>query len=261
MKQLEISRLMDEYQDDEFFPQGGGTADVQAVKDRVLAKAAPAKKRPAPLKMALLAAALAVASVLCIAAGIPGTAYRILTGMITLERTEEGLKRAALEFDNDDPLDFRNDPVQLEDGRIFFVLDGQRTDITDQINSETPYIYDDSNPSAGTFHYLIVGGTPDRYGWLEWFEGPQPLDWRQDERVIAAGMENSTWAAYVVKIIDTVEKSKTAGNGSGVGYYGFSKDLQSQWLENALDTLGILMDQSDPNEASTRLRPGIYFVN
>ena len=159
MKRLEISRLMDEYQDDEFFPQGGGTADVQAVKDRVLAKAAPAKKRPAPLKMALLAAALAVASVLCIAAG---------------------LKRVALEFDNDEPLDFRNDPVQLEDGRIFFVLDGQRTDITDQINSETPYIYDDSNPSAGTFHYLIVGGTPDRYGWLEGIEGPQPLDWRQD---------------------------------------------------------------------------------
>ena len=32
MKRLRISELMDEYVDNEFFPQGGRTADVQAVK-------------------------------------------------------------------------------------------------------------------------------------------------------------------------------------------------------------------------------------
>ena len=33
MKRLEVSKLMDDYVDDEFFPEGGETADVQAVKD------------------------------------------------------------------------------------------------------------------------------------------------------------------------------------------------------------------------------------
>lgn len=72
MKRLEISRLMDEYEDNEFFPQGGETADLQAVKARVLAQAEPAKKRPRPhLKTVLIAAALAAVGVLCVAAGLP----------------------------------------------------------------------------------------------------------------------------------------------------------------------------------------------
>ena len=70
MKRLEISKLMDEYVDTEFFPEGGGTADLQAVKARVLARAEPAKKRPRPhLKTVLIAAALAAVGVLCVAAG------------------------------------------------------------------------------------------------------------------------------------------------------------------------------------------------
>lgn len=61
MKKLEISRLMDEYTDTEVFPEGGNAVDVQAVKDRVLARAVPAKKRRAPhWKTTLIAAALAV---------------------------------------------------------------------------------------------------------------------------------------------------------------------------------------------------------
>lgn len=260
MKQLEISKLMDEYQDNEFLPEGGSTADIQAIKNRVLAQAVPAKKRRMPpLRTALLAAALTVGCMLMIAAGIPGTAYRILTGTITLERSEEGIRSVNLELDNSEPFDFRDDPVQLEDGRIFFVLDGRRTDITDLIDVDTPYIYDDSNPSAGTFHYLIVGGAQERYGWLEWFEGPQPFEWQQDEKVIVAGMEDYTWCAYVVKMISDGGNRKTESHGSGAGYSGFSKDLQSEWLRSALDSLGILMDESE-REQLVRTRPGIYFV-
>ena len=79
MKRLEISRLMDEYVDNEFFPQGGKTADTQAVKDRVLAQAAPAKRRRKPtLKMALLAVVL----VLLVGAGLPEKIYRLVTGTV-----------------------------------------------------------------------------------------------------------------------------------------------------------------------------------
>ena len=52
MKRLEISRLMDEYQDNEFFPEEGSSAGTQAVKDRVLAQARPGKKRRIPVQAA-----------------------------------------------------------------------------------------------------------------------------------------------------------------------------------------------------------------
>lgn len=163
MKRLEISRLMDEYQDDEFFPQGGGTADVQAVKDRVLAKAAPAKKRPAPLKMALLAAALAVASVLCIAAGLPTTVYHLVTGgIITVQHGPDGYK--SYDFSQDAAQDL----VVLEDGRLWLNLKGERTDITDFIDYETAYIVESTDPGTGFPSILIVGGTPEDFGWAYW---------------------------------------------------------------------------------------------
>ena len=82
MKRLEISKLMDGYTDEEFFPGGGETANPEAVKARVLARVeVPAKKRPRPhLKTVLIAAALAAVGVLCVAAGLPMTTYQLFTG-------------------------------------------------------------------------------------------------------------------------------------------------------------------------------------
>ena len=71
MKKLEISRLMDEYTDNEFFPQEGETADPPAVKARVLAQAAPANRRAPRKKRLLWAAALAAVMVLLVGAGLP----------------------------------------------------------------------------------------------------------------------------------------------------------------------------------------------
>ena len=165
MKRLEISRLMDEYQDDEFFPQGGGTADTQAVKDRVLAKAAPAKKRPAPLKMALLAAALAAVGVLCIAAGLPTTVYHLVTGgTVTVQRGPDGYE--SYDFSNQFPAK----PVVLEDGRLWLVINDDRTDITDLIDMETPYILENTDPESSLSNYLIVGGTPENFGYCSYQE-------------------------------------------------------------------------------------------
>lgn len=165
MKRLEISRLMDEYTDNEFFPQGGEAADTQAVKDRVLAKAVPAKKRRRPLKMALLAAALALVSVLCIAAGLPTTVYHLVTGgTVTVQRGPDGY--ASYDFSNQFPAE----PVVLEDGRLWLVINDDRTDITDLIDMETPYILEDTDPESGLSNYLIVGGTPEDFGYCSYQE-------------------------------------------------------------------------------------------
>ena len=134
MKRLEVSKLMDDYVDDEFFPEGGETADVQAVKDRVLAQAAPAKRRRAPLKMVLLAAALAAGAVLCIAASLPTTVFHLVTGgVITVQHGPDGYH--SYDFSQDGAQDL----VLLEGGRLWLNLKGERTDITDLIDTETPY--------------------------------------------------------------------------------------------------------------------------
>lgn len=167
MKRLEISRLMDEYTDNEFFPQGGESANTQAVKDRVLAKAAPAKRRRMPLKMVLLAAALALVSVLCIAAALPMIAYHQVDGSSVVVQT-----------DGDHYLYIGHDesewekPVVLEDGRLWLVAGGRRIDVTDLIDEETPYIVEGEDSDSGLKSYLIVGGTPGDFGWELWSELP-----------------------------------------------------------------------------------------
>ncbi len=66
MKRLKISKLMDGYTDEEFFPDGGETANPEAVKARVLARVkVPAKKRTPQWKAALLAAALEIGRASC----------------------------------------------------------------------------------------------------------------------------------------------------------------------------------------------------
>lgn len=168
MKKLEISRLMDEYTDTEVFPEGGNAVDVQAVKDRVLARAVPAKKRRAPhWKTTLIAAALAVGCALCIAAGLPTTVYHLITGgTVTVQRGPDGY--ASYDFSNQ----FPTDPVVLENSRLWLVIGDERTDITDLIDMETPYILEHTDPDSGLSNYLIVGGTPEDFGYCSYQETP-----------------------------------------------------------------------------------------
>ena len=51
-------------------------------------------------------------------------------------------------------------------GRLWFVADGQRLDVTERVDDETPYVHTTVD-EAGNLHYWIVGGTPEDYGWFE----------------------------------------------------------------------------------------------
>lgn len=171
MKRLEISKLMDEYQDNEFFPDGGSSADTQAVKARVLAQADTAKRhRIPPLKAVLLAAALGLASVLCIAAGLPMKTYQLFTGGTMQADVEMNGPNRHICYDLRDA--FSEDPLVLENNRLWLVLNGDRTDITDRIDMETPYVIDYTDPETGLKSSLILGGTPEDFGWCLWQELP-----------------------------------------------------------------------------------------
>ena len=160
MKRLRISKLMDEYTDTEFFPTGGSAVSSEAVKARVLAQAVTAGKRRRPsLKTVLLAAALAAGCLLSVAAGLPVKVYQLVSGGSMVVQTDgAGWYYTYISLENESP-------VVLEDGRLWLVLpNGERTDITDLIDAETPCIVEGEDPETGLNNYLVVGGTPEDYG-------------------------------------------------------------------------------------------------
>ena len=240
MKRLKISRLMDEYVDDEFFPQGGETADLQAVKDRVLAKAAPAQqKRMLRKKKVLLTAALAAVLVLLVGAGLPYIRHQLVSGELFFQQNADGSKITGF-------VHYGPPLLELEGGRLFFNQDGgQRIDITDLVSDETPYIFDGSDPDSGKTYYVIAGGTPGSYGWFEWVATPDPFTYEEDGPMFAGAEEGafSTYAYYPYRwerSDDGELRADTTGGLFGNGTVGWNdrSDLPL-WLFNAFEELGI----------------------
>lgn len=134
-----------------------------------MAQAVPAKKRHVPpLKAVLLAAALAVGCVLSIAAGLPMKTYQLLTGGTMQADVEMSGPNRHIYCNLDDA--FPEEPLVLENGRLWLVLNKKRIDITDRIDAETPYIIESTND--GLNGSLIVGGTPENFGWCLWQQLP-----------------------------------------------------------------------------------------
>lgn len=57
-----------------------------------------------------------------------------------------------------------DDYGQLIDGRIYFVFEGEKTDITDQISYNDYFRYEFKNAN-GSREVIFIGGTPDNFGW------------------------------------------------------------------------------------------------
>lgn len=243
MKRLEISKLMDEYTDTEFFPTGGSVADPTAVKSRVLSymKAPAQKKQILRKKKVLLTAALAAVMVLLVGAGFPYIQHQLVGGTLTYEETGDGRITALVHYG----------PVMyLENERIFFNQDdGQSVDITDLINEETPYIHDGSNPETGMTYYIILGGTPEHYGWFEWITVPDPFT--PDENIASIADENGLIYNYdceFTAVNDGVPYQVRAGGFSNPDWQMFSDFNEEhnifnipdfQWLRTAADQLEI----------------------
>ena len=122
------------------------------------------KKRRMPKagKIAL-AAALAVGCVLSIAAGLPAQVYHFIGGgSVTVD---PNTNTAYYDRLNAVP------PAQVDgSGRLWLTVDDQRLDITDKISEDTPYLYERTDPATGQKGYLMLGGTVDDFGWMEWFQ-------------------------------------------------------------------------------------------
>ena len=155
--EIKISRLMDAYTDNEFFIQGESEVNMDTVKNNVIEKAA--KKKMKPVAKVLIG--VAAAAVL----GVGATAATfIMQGSVTnasgatydYEVTDHGYSIALSVTDYGSIL-------TLEDGRLYFNMGDERTDVTDLMDNQTPYIYAYTNADTGLKNYVVLGGTPEEY--------------------------------------------------------------------------------------------------
>lgn len=227
MKRLRISSLMDEYTDTEFFPEGGSAVSSEAVKDRVLAgvNIRMRKKQMPRKKKILLTAALAAAMVLLMGAGYPFFQHLLVNGELSFRQTADGRITSFVEY---------GPVIEEEDGRLFFApKDGQRIDITDLVSEETPYIYDGGDPDTELTYYIIMGGTPECYGWLTWIRTPNPFD----DGDAPAVDEDGFYTAYDCSINN--ESGLMGYGGMGIGALEWNDSMDHPWLLAGAEQLGI----------------------
>ena len=167
-RKLDISRLMDVYEDTEFMPEEEIVVDTEHIKQEVM-KTIKGKRRTSRW-LAIVAAAL------CACLALVGWTYgeqiyRLISGQTVTVGGDSGMGSVTVEMS--DGLNENGDPaiIALEEGRLWFVAGEERVDVTDLVDEETPYIWT-QRQEDGSLHYIIVGGTPEDYGWFEGMKFP-----------------------------------------------------------------------------------------
>ena len=161
-KEYKISELMENYTDNEFFLEGEQTVDTEKAVNDLLAQVRP-KKRMKPLFKVIAAAAAAV-----VLAGAATAGTLVLNGSfktptnINVSYKAEG-DSCYVHFDSTE----ETSPIKVEENdRLYFIADGEHTDITDLVDENTPYIYSYVNTEGFTC-YIIAGGAAGDYGYFE----------------------------------------------------------------------------------------------
>ena len=162
-KEIDITKIMDDYTDNEFFVEGEQAVETEKAVSDLLAQVKPKKKRVKPL-IKVLVAAVAVA---VLAGAVTATTlivqgeYRTPSGMTVLYQAEEGNSKVLVNVAE------QVAPITVEKGnKLFFTGHGQHIDITELVDEKTPYIYSYENGEGETC-YVAVGGAAGDYGYLE----------------------------------------------------------------------------------------------
>ncbi len=122
---------------------------------------------------------LALAAALLLSLGIAAwSAGKVLFGWggnmeIRSEQTAGGIENTVYVHTED-----MTQPVSFEDGRMFFIVNGEHIDITDEVSETRPYIYHYTD-EEGVVHYWIIGKNgpeAEHYGFAEYLQPPEG-DW------------------------------------------------------------------------------------
>ncbi len=138
-------------------------------------------------KKTWIAPVAAVAAAIAVIMLVPGTRSAVVKAAETLYATftskfnnltvsvdetsfsENGVQvhkiSAQYDFSNYEPW------AQVKDGRLYFVLNGKWTDITDKCSAKEAFYFEQTEKN-GYKTILFVGGTPDDYGWGQIIRNP-----------------------------------------------------------------------------------------
>ena len=190
------------------------TAALNRLDDRFICEAAelrpgaiqetPERKTPMKTKRILT---IALAAALILALGATAYAERVYFGWgknmeISVNPNESGVKTTVLVHTDD-----LTEPVCLEEERLFFIVNGEHIDITDQITQTQPFIYSFVDEDR-VIHYWIIGKNgPEiwHFGYAEYIQPPE-----------------GDWMA---------------------GYVARTNNNTAPWLENAWKEIGFPMEQ------------------
>ena len=138
--------------------------DSKAALARALAERRPGAGAGRPVRRArmLLVAAVCVLGALALtAAALPGF-WSVLGVHHDVEERGDG-KRYSVSMFGDEV----KEPVEVAEGRVWFVFDGQRMDITGQFDEEHAFVYETTNPETGLPNYILVGWSAGGIGYGE----------------------------------------------------------------------------------------------
>lgn len=109
---------------------------------------------------------LVIAVVTLLAFSLVGFAYgNQIIKLLGGGNIEEGTDKNGDSFISMDT-GFVSDPVRIEDGKIYFILDGSDTNITNQCSESSYFKYETTN-EAGYRNVVVIGGTADNIGMAE----------------------------------------------------------------------------------------------
>ena len=168
LRRIDLFEVMDAYEDEEFEPKEGCFVDKDQVKETVLARVGQKKRRGR--KMVVLAAALAACLAL-VGWSYGERIYHFLSGGQVTIGGSGGIGSGTVTMS--DGLDEEGNPaiIALEGDRLWYLAGGEPLDVTDRVDDNTPYV-ETSVDGEGNLHYVIVGGTPEDYGWYEGIKLP-----------------------------------------------------------------------------------------
>ena len=165
--------------------------------------------------------------VLSIAAGLPAQVYNFMSGGTMVNVPGSNHSEFTLPAGS---------PLTLENGRIWLTANGEKLDITDKMDENTPYIQEHTDPATGNKGYFVAGGTPERFGWAEF-----PV---VDGAVSAvSGSSYEDWwytmpdgSEIILSDLPMEEQMKLSEeNGGGLTF----TPVNRPWFQAALDQLGL----------------------
>ena len=185
-KELDITRIMDDYTDNEFGIEGEQAVDTEKAVTDLLAQVQPKKKKMKPIFKVLIAAA---AAVFVLAGAVVGS--DLLSGSFTSGSGIEFKYEIDGEgngFGYEAHLNYM-DTLTVENDRLYLNVYDEAIDITDLCDRTTPYIHTYTNPGTGEDAYIIAVGTPVFYEFVDLFyvEG---LGWIGNGCISGSGMDH-----------------------------------------------------------------------